>query len=227
LGDDGPVLIEVWSDVICPWCYVGAARFERVLAAFEHRADVVVRYRSFELDPSVPPGQITSVVDMLQAKYGGSREQVLAMEEQMAGLAAAEGLGYTAERPTGNSLDAHRILHLAADRGQGDVVRAALWSAHFGSASSVFDHASLTELAVGAGLDAGEVAGVLGSDQYLDAVRADEARAAELGISGVPFFVFGDTSAGSAIGLSGAQPEESFASALARGYAESAEARSA
>ncbi len=222
LRDNGEVMVDVWSDIVCPWCYVGLARFDKALAAFEHRDQVVVRHRAFELDPSIPRGQVSSVLDMLQQKFGGSREHVLAMEERMASMAAAEGLGYVADRPTGNTYDAHQVLQLATDRNLGDVVRSALWQAHFGAGRSVFTADDLIGIGAEAGLDRAEVTEVLAQDTYWKAVRGDEQRAAELGITGVPFFVFGDAASGDALGISGAQSTERFGQALAQGWAEAA-----
>ena len=214
------MIVEVWSDIVCPWCYLGLARFQKALDGFEHRNQVDVRHRSFELDPSIPRGQVSSVLDMLQSKFGGTREQVLAQEERMASMAAAEGLGYVADRPTGNTYDAHQLLHLATDRGLEDVVRAALWREHFGAGRSVFTAEDLISIVVPAGLDHAEVEQVLKDDTYWEAVRTDEQRASQLGITGVPFYVLGDVRRGDALGISGAQPAARFADALAKGWAE-------
>jgi predicted DsbA family dithiol-disulfide isomerase len=211
------VLIEIWSDIVCPWCYLGVARFSTALAGFEPRDAVTVRHRSFELDPAAPIA-VSSVVDMLVTKFGSSRDEVLALEERMAGLARAEGLPYTADRPTGNSLDAHRVLHLARAAGREDDVRDALWRAHFGAGASLFDPPSLTAAAVDAGLAPDAVAALLAGEQYRADVRADEARAGELGITGVPFFVIGGTATGRALGISGAQATDVFGRALAQAW---------
>jgi predicted DsbA family dithiol-disulfide isomerase len=199
---------------------VGLARFQKALDSFEQHDQVDLLHRSFELDPSLPRGQVSSVLDSLQRKFGSTRDQILAMEGRMASMAAAEGLGYVADRPTGNTYDAHQLLHLAIDRGLGDVVRSALWQAHFAAGRSVFTAEDLSAIVVPAGLDEAEVKQVLAEDTYWEAVRTDEQRAARLGITGVPFFVLGDVSSGDALGISGAQSTERFVTALQQRWAE-------
>ena len=201
--------VDIWSDVICPWCYVGKARFEKALDSFAHRDEVEVIYHSFELDPSSPRGQRESNLAMLSTKFGKSPAEALAMDDQVGRLARAEGLGFDSERPVGNTFDVHRVLHLGLDRGVQQALLSAVNEAYFAQARDVFDRDVLTEVAAGAGLDAGEVGKVLDGDAYADEVRQDESQARQIGISGVPFFVFD-----MALGASGAQPAELFASAL-------------
>lgn len=205
--------IEVFTDVVCPWCYVGVARFERALAGFDHRDDVEVVHRSFELDPQYPVGETTTVLRMLAAKYGLSPVQAEAAEQRVADLAAAEELPYTGERLHGNSLDAHRLLHHAAAAGRHAEVRRAVYEGHFSGKRNIFDRADLAAVGVEAGLDPAEVAAVLDSDRHADAVRADEQEAAALGIHAVPFFVLDGR-----LGISGAQPTETFATALEQAW---------
>jgi predicted DsbA family dithiol-disulfide isomerase len=201
--------VDIWSDVICPWCYVGKARFEKALDSFAHRDEVEVVYHSFELDPSSPLGQHESNLTMLSKKFGKSPAEALAMDDQVGRLARAEGLGFDSERPVGNTFDVHRVLHLGLDRGVQHTLLDAVNDAYFAQARDVFDRDVLIEVAAGAGLDAGEVGKVLDGDAYADEVRQDESQARQIGISGVPFFVFD-----MALGASGAQPAELFASAL-------------
>lgn len=201
--------VDIWSDVICPWCYVGKARFEKALDSFAHRDEVEVVYHSFELDPSSPRGQRESNLTMLSKKFGKSPAEALAMDDQVGRLARAEGLGFDSERPVGNTFDVHRVLHLGLDRGVQHALLGAVNEAYFAQARDVFDRDVLTEVAAGAGLDAGEAGKVLDGDAYADEVRQDESQARQIGISGVPFFVFD-----MALGASGAQPAELFASAL-------------
>jgi predicted DsbA family dithiol-disulfide isomerase len=201
--------VDIWSDVICPWCYVGKARFDKALSSFPQRDQVEVVYHSFELDPSSPRGQRDSNLAMLSKKFGKSQAEALAMDDHVGSLARAEGLGFDSERPVGNTFDIHRVLHLGLDRGVQQQLVNAVNEAYFGQARDVFDHGVLTEVAAGAGLDAEEVGKVLDSDSYADAVRQDELQARQIGISGVPFFVFD-----MALGASGAQPTELFTSAL-------------
>jgi predicted DsbA family dithiol-disulfide isomerase len=201
--------VDIWSDVICPWCYVGKARFEKALGSFAHRDEVEVIFHSFELDPSSPRGQRDSNLEMLSKKFGKSPAEALALDDQVGSLARAEGLGFDSSRPVGNTFDVHRVLHLGLDRGGQRELLGAINEAYFAQARDVFDGDVLTEVAVGAGLDAAEVGKVLDGDDYADAVRQDESQARQIGISGVPFFVFD-----MALGASGAQPAELFTSAL-------------
>jgi predicted DsbA family dithiol-disulfide isomerase len=219
--------VEIWADIACPWCYIGKARFEKGLAAFAHRDKVEVVHRSFELDPGRAKGDTGSVVDMLAGKYGKTREQALAMEEHVAANARAEGLGYRVEgRDHGSTFDLHRLLHLARDRGRQDELLDLAYRANFAEERSVFDPATLVALAVEAGLDESEARAVLAGDDYTEAVRADEREAAELGASGVPFFVFDRR-----YGVSGGQPAELFTQALEQAWkgraADTAAARAA
>jgi predicted DsbA family dithiol-disulfide isomerase len=206
--------VDIWSDVVCPWCYVGKARFEKALSGFPHRDEVEVVYRSFELDPGWPKDQRETALSMLSSKYGMSREQASAAEARIAGLAQAEGLGFDPDRPVGNTFDLHRVIHLADAKGVQRELLTALNGAYFGQARQVFDRDVITEVAGEAGLDSGAVAEVLNGDAYADAVRQDEREARELGITGVPFFVFD-----MALGVSGAQPTDTFTSALDQAWA--------
>ena len=201
--------VDIWSDVICPWCYVGKARFEKALGSFAHRDEVEVIFHSFELDPSSPRGQRESNLEMLSKKFGKTPAEALALDNQVGTLARAEGLGFDSSRPVGNTFDVHRVLHLGLDRGVQRELLGAINEAYFAQARDVFDPDVLTEVAAGAGLDAAEVGKVLDGDDYADAVRQDESQARQIGISGVPFFVFD-----MALGASGAQPAELFTSAL-------------
>ncbi len=206
--------VDVWSDIVCPWCYLGEARFEKALATFEHRDQVEMVHHSFELDPGFPRDQVVPVLDMLAGKYGLSREQAARAEQDMAALAAAEGLEFSAGRPHGNTFDAHRLLHLARDRGLADDLLSRLYRANFSGERSVFEAGSLAAIAAEAGLDAAEARAVLAGDAYADEVRADEREAAELGITGVPFFVID-----SGLAISGGQPAGVFVQALRQAWA--------
>src|SRR5689334_4512455 len=175
--------VEFWADVICPWCYIGKARFDKALAGFEHRAEVTVVHRAFELDPA--NATVQPVSDMLAAKLGPRAGE---MENSVAQLARDEGLGYRLDREVGNTFDVHRLVHLAGERGLQQQVLDAVLHANFAEARSLFTVESLSEIAAEAGLDAADVKTVLGDPTaYADEVRADEARAREIGVSGVPF----------------------------------------
>ncbi|MFB6520974.1 DsbA family oxidoreductase [Streptomyces sp. NPDC056401] len=208
--------VEIWSDIACPWCYIGKARFAKGLAGFAHREEVEVVYRSFELDPNGPKGQVAPVLEMLAKKYGRTLDEARGMEEHVAASARAEGLTYRTEgRDHGNTFDIHRLLHLAADRGRQEELLDLAYRANFGEERSVFDPEVLVALAVEAGLDEGEARAVLGDESaYAAEVRADEREAAELGANAVPFFVLDRR-----FGISGGQPAEVFTQALEQAWA--------
>ena len=204
--------LEVWSDLVCPWCYVGKRRLEAALAEYEHAGDVVVTWRSFELDPSAPPRREYDNTEHLVRKYGRSRDEILAMQEQMRQTAAADGIVMRHDIARGgNTFDAHRLTHLAREHGLQDAVVERLMRGFHTEGRVLGDHDTLAELAVEAGLPEGEVGAVLASDRFADAVRADERAAAELGARGVPFFV-----ADRAVAASGAQPPEVLRALLDR-----------
>ncbi|MER0426556.1 DsbA family oxidoreductase [Streptomyces microflavus] len=207
--------VEIWSDIACPWCYIGKARFEKGLAEFAHRDEVEVVHRSFELDPGRAKGQTEQVIDMLATKYGRTREEAASMEANVAANAQAEGLGYRTEgRDHGNTFDIHRLLHLAKARGRQDELLTLAYRANFAEERSVFDDDVLLALAVEAGLDADEARAVLADPEaYADEVRADEREASELGANAVPFFVLDRR-----YGISGGQPSEVFVQALEQAW---------
>jgi len=210
--------VEIWSDVVCPWCYLGKRRFERALETFDHRDEVDVVYRSFELDPTAPAEATTPVVEVLASKYGMTRQQAEDMERQMEQRAANDGLTFRMEGILrGNTRDAHRLLHLARARGRQAEVLDRLQRAHFTDQDSIFDRGSLVRLAAEAGLDPDEAAKVLDSGEYTDEVIADEQTAQALGATGVPFFVIDRR-----YGISGAQPPEVISQALEQAWAEAA-----
>ncbi|MEV7792288.1 DsbA family oxidoreductase [Streptomyces sp. NPDC087512] len=212
--------VEIWSDIACPWCYVGKARFEKALAAFPHRDGVEVVHRSFELDPGRAKDDVQPVLTMLTAKYGMSEAQAQAGEDNLGAQAAAEGLEYrTRDRDHGSTFDMHRLLHLARKDGRQEALLDAFYRANFAEERSVFnDDERLVELAVGAGLDERTVRAVLADPTaHADEVRADEREAAQLGATGVPFFVLDR-----AYDVSGAQPVDVFAQALTRAWGERA-----
>ncbi|MFF1482557.1 DsbA family oxidoreductase [Streptomyces sp. NPDC058301] len=209
--------VEIWSDIACPWCYIGKARFEKGLAEFAHRDDIEVVHRSFELDPNRAKGAVGPVIPMLAQKYGRTLDEARGMEEHVASNAHAEGLGYRTEgRDHGNTFDIHRLLHLAKARGRQEALLDLAYRANFAEERSVFDDGVLLELAVEAGLDADEARAVLADESaYADEVRADEAEAAALGANSVPFFVLDRK-----YGISGGQPAEVFTQALEQAWQE-------
>lgn len=206
--------VDIWSDVVCPWCYLGKARFEKALADFPHRDEVEVTFRSFELDPDRPRNERETVLGMLTKKYGLSEADARQADGRVAGLAQAEGLGFQADRPIGNTFDIHRVTHLGLAKGVQRELITAVNEAYFAQAREVFDPAVLTGVAADAGLDPNAVAEALDGDAYADSVREDEREAQTLGITGVPFFVLDG-----ALGVSGAQQTETFVSALNQAWA--------
>jgi len=210
------VKVEIWSDVVCPWCYIGKRRFERGLAGFGHRDDVEVVWRSFELDPRAPRHSEEDQVERLARKYGMTREAALAAQARVTGLAAEEGLTYRldAARPA-NTFDAHRLLHLAAERGVQGAAEERLFAAYFTEGRALGDQDTLVALAGEIGLDEAAAREVLQGDAYSEAVTGDEREAAALGISAVPFFVIDRR-----YGISGAQPAELIQSALEQAWSD-------
>ena len=209
--------VEIWSDIACPWCYIGKRRFEKALAAFPHRDAVEVTWRSYQLDPSLPDHHDGTELDYLVSRKGMSREQVRSMFDQVTQIAAEEGLAYDFDRVVvANSLPGHELLHLATAHGVGDAVKEALLSAHFEHGEDIGDRAVLVRVGTAAGLAAGDVERALDEHTHLDAVRADIADAQRLGIRGVPFFVLEGK-----YGVSGAQPTELFTQALEQVWRES------
>ncbi|MBV8599741.1 MAG: DsbA family oxidoreductase [Actinobacteria bacterium] len=208
--------VEIWSDVVCPWCYIGKRRFETALSQFEHADEVEVVWRSFELDPDAPPRRGSSA-EHLMRKYGWTAEQVAASNERLRGLAGAERLDYRLEETQGgNTFDAHRLIHAAAAAGRGDEMKERLLRAYFTEGVAVGDRQELVDVASPVVPDAAEV---LASDRHADEVRADEREARVLGIHGVPFFVFDRRYA-----VEGAQASEVILGALRQAWSERAAA---
>ncbi|HJE60138.1 MAG TPA: DsbA family oxidoreductase [Nocardiopsis listeri] len=208
--------IEVWSDIVCPWCYIGKRRLERALADFEHADEVEVLWRSFQLDPTFPQGVSEPVYDSLAKKMNAPREQVQAMTEQVQQVAAQEGLRYDfAGGVMVNTFDAHRLTHLAREHGLGDAAHERLMNAQLVQGRVLNDVDTLVELAGEIGLETERARTVLEGDEYADQVRADIDDARRLGATGVPFFVLDR-----ALGISGAQPLEVFSAALEKAHAQ-------
>ena len=208
--------IEIWSDVVCPWCAIGKRRFESALERFEHRDDVEVVYRSFELDPTAPAERPGTQNEYLAAKYGVPLAEAERMHERVTTAAAAEGLDFRFDRArSGNTFDAHRLLHLAKEHGLQVALKERLMRGYFTEGEPIGTKDALRRLAVDAGLDEELVIKTLETDAYASAVRADESRAAALGISGVPFFVLDEK-----YGVSGAQPADMLLQVLDQAWAE-------
>jgi predicted DsbA family dithiol-disulfide isomerase len=208
--------VEIWSDIACPWCYIGRRRFEKALSQFEYGDQVEVIWRSYQLDPNAPRDYAGTVNDLLAQRYGMSREKAESMNAQVSELAAQEGLEYhLGHAHPVNSWDAHCLIHLAASHDLQGEMKERLQRAYFTEGLVVSDPNTLVRLAVEIGLEAGETRQALETKAYADAVRADEQRAQRLGIRGVPFFLINGKYA-----VSGAQPAELFLTALERAWAD-------
>ena len=202
--------VEIWSDINCPWCYIGKRRFEAALADFEHADDVAVVWRSFELDPGAPAELPGNGARMLAETYGVPLERAEAMEQNVTEIAASEGLEYDLlNARIGASFDAHRLVHLAKRAGLQDAMKERLFRARFTEGRLISDTETLVLLAVEVGLDGAEVRAMLAGDAFAEEVREDEVTARQLGISGVPMFVVDR-----AVGMSGAQPPEQLLALL-------------
>lgn len=210
--------IDIWSDVVCPWCYIGKRRFEAALERFPHRDEIQLTWRSFQLDPSAPPSpeHPGRYVDHLAHKYGTTPDQAQLMIDRVTAAAAEEGLDFRFDiARRGNTFDAHRLLHLGLEKGLQDPLKEALDHATFTEGLPVSEHQALADVAVGTGLDEIEVKEVLTSDRYADDVRADEAQAGAYGITAVPFFVIDGR-----YGIAGAQSADTMLEVLERAWAE-------
>jgi predicted DsbA family dithiol-disulfide isomerase len=204
--------IDIWSDIACPWCAVGGANLQAALVEFPHTVEVV--WRSFELDPGAPPVKEGDYAELLGRKYGTSREGAQAMIDRMVATARAAGvhMDFSRIRP-GNTFDAHRVVHLAKERGLQSQVKYRFLTGYLGEGAAIGDHDEIVRLAVEAGLDEAEVREVLASGRYADEVRADEQQAMDLGCSGVPFFVMAGR-----VAVPGAQPPATLLRALEKAW---------
>ncbi len=209
--------IEIWSDIACPWCYIGKRRFEQALADFPQRESLEVTWRSFQLDASAPARQTVPTVELLATKYRMTVEKAQAMMDSMARTGAADGLDFRFDLSiSGNTFDAHRLIHFAAAHGLRDAMVERLFKAYFTEGESIGEHDVLQRLATDVGLDAEHVSAMLAGDAHADDVRADQERATTFGITGVPFFAIDEK-----YGISGAQPASVLTEALAQAWSES------
>jgi predicted DsbA family dithiol-disulfide isomerase len=204
------VKIDIWSDIVCPFCYLGKRRLEAAVAKFEHADELEIQWHSFELDRSAAAVVEEALVDLVARKYGTTREQAVAQHESMAIAAAELGLEFNWRQARyGNTFDAHRVVHMAAEQGLADAAHERLMRAYFTDGLALGDRETLVRLATEIGLEEAAVREMLDSDDFGNHVRSDEATAKMLGIDSVPFFVFDRK-----YGVSGAQAPEVFAQAL-------------
>ncbi len=209
--------VEIWSDVICPWCGIGQARLDAAMAAFGHAGEVEVVHRSFQLDPSFPPGKVVPVKEMLRTKYGMGTDQLQATMARVEATAATDGLVpyRVGENNVGNTQLVHVLLAFAAEKGLEDAAWKRVYRAYFGEGRSLFDTESLVALGADLGLVEGDVRAALASPALHAKVANDGKEARALGCTGVPFVVIDRK-----FGVSGAQPVATFRAALERAWSE-------
>ncbi|MBU6264117.1 MAG: DsbA family oxidoreductase [Actinomycetales bacterium] len=208
------MIIEVWSDVVCPWCFIGKRRLEKAIAKLPDPSVIEVRHRAFQLQPDITETIPTS--QHLAEKYRVSAEQVAEMQANVCSIADGEGLCYDLKNTlSGNTLDAHRLVLWSAGKGKQQDLLEALYSAYFEQSKPVFSHEDLLVIAESVGLDRRETKTLLMTDLLEDQVKEDQAIAHQLGANGVPFFVFDMK-----YGVSGAQPQEVFDQTLVAALSE-------
>jgi predicted DsbA family dithiol-disulfide isomerase len=208
--------VDIWSDIRCPFCYIGKRRFEVALDRFEYRDQVEVTWHSFELDPHLKTQPGKSLYEYLAEIKGQSLEWSEQMHDQLTATASTVGLAFNFERAVvANSFDAHRLIQFAKTKGMGDQAKERLLKAYFTEGADISDLPTLLKLGSDIGLDKIELERVLHSDAYSENVRSDESTAQRLGIRGVPFFVLDQQ-----FGVSGAQTPETFLEALQHAWKE-------
>jgi predicted DsbA family dithiol-disulfide isomerase len=208
------MIIDVWADVVCPWCFIGKRRLEKALSTFPHRDQITVRHRAFQLDPNAK--EVLPTSELLESKYNATPDQVRQMQANVCAVADGEGLCYQLDGTlSGNTFDAHRLLLWSASIGKQGELLEALFSAYFEKSRPIFTHADLVSVAVSVGIDADVADDILRSGQYEEEVIEDRNLAAQLGATGVPFFVLNMR-----YGISGAQPLEAFTGSLEQAWQE-------
>ncbi|MBC9928843.1 DsbA family oxidoreductase [Chitinophaga qingshengii] len=208
--------VEIWSDIMCPFCYIGKRKFEAALEKFPEKDKIEVEWKSFQLNPDLAPVPGTDVYDYLAQHKGISREQSVQMHQQVTQTASQVGLTYNFDKAViANSFDAHRLIQLAKAHKLGDAAEEKLFIAYFTEGKDVANHDVLVEIGTAIGLDRTLVTNMLASDDFAGAVNLDIREAEQLGARGVPFFVLDRK-----YGVSGAQPSEAFTQALTQAYGE-------
>ncbi len=208
--------VDIWSDVRCPFCYIGKRKFETALAQFEHQEQVEVEWHSFELDPNAETVPGANPAEHLADKYGRPLEWAEEMQANVTQTAAEVGLTFNLDKSVvANSFDAHRLIQLAKTEGLGDEIEEQLFMAHFTDGKNIADHQTLIEIGISIGLEELTVKTMLNGTDFTDEVRYDEQTAQNIGVRGVPFFVLNQK-----LGVSGAQAPETFLSALQQAWKE-------
>jgi predicted DsbA family dithiol-disulfide isomerase len=203
--------IDVWADIVCPFCYLGEQRLAEAVEQSPHAAGIDLKIHTFQLDPGA--SEVMPVRDYLTKRYGGSAGQILAMEENLAGQAAAEGLKYEVDRPMGNTADMLRLVKLGSEHGLGWEYLRAIQAELFGGNPDAFDPSTLVRIGEELGIPADEIRDVLATDRYADAMRADHEAALQLGATGVPFTVLGGR-----LGVPGAVSADQFGAAISQAW---------
>lgn len=210
------MIVDVWSDVVCPWCFIGHRRLQKALANFSHGGQVVVRHRAFQLQPEI--SGVVPTTQYLAKRYGAPESQIAQMQASVCAVADGEGLCYKLdETMSGNTMDAHRLLLMAATVGKQSELLEAMFHGYFEQGRPLFTPGDLLAITDEVGIDHATANTVLASDQYRDEVEEDAKLAQSLGANGVPFFVFDMK-----FGISGAQPLEAFTETLEAAWKESA-----
>ena len=213
--------INIWSDIRCPFCYIGKRKFEAALEKFPHKDEIEVIWRSFQLDPNLRTRTDISTYDYFAEIKGKSREEAVQMHQYVSDIAAQVGLEFNFENAiVANSFDAHRLIQFARTKGLGDKAEELLFKSHFTEGENIDDKGVLLKIGMSLGLDEAAVKEVLTSDAYTKEVQEDELRARSIGVRGVPFFVFNDK-----VAVSGAQSPETFLETLNKAWAEYEEER--
>jgi predicted DsbA family dithiol-disulfide isomerase len=213
------MLIEIWSDIICPYCYIGKRRLEEALVKFQHKEEVNIEYRSFELNLDAKVNYDEDNIELLSKKYGTSKEQIKMMNQQLTEQAKEVGLTYHLDKiKATNTLNAHRLIHLAKQFGNENEMVERLFKAYFTEVRHVGETKTLIELAADIGLDQQKVQSILNSNEYEADVRAEERDAQQIGVTGVPFYVINRKYA-----ISGAQPSDVFLEVMEKVWIEEVE----
>ena len=208
--------VEIWSDVMCPFCYIGKRKFEKALAQFPHKDKVNVIWKSFQLDPTTITDTSLNTIDNLAQKKGWSKEQANQTINHLTGIAKQVGLDFHFEKAVvANSLDAHRLSHLAKKYGKQNELEEKLFSAYFIDGKNTADFNTLLQIATELDLDKTEVSALLKSNTYTNEVYHDIKQAQQIGVNGVPFFLLDNKYA-----VSGAQESDTFLGALTKAYEE-------
>ena len=199
-----PIEIDIWSDVVCPWCFIGRRRLQKAITNHAAGREVIVRHRAFQLQPDAR--EVVRTDEMLATKYKVDKAQVAAMQANVCSIADGEGLCYDlTETLSGNTVDAHRLILWAEEFGKGDELLEAIYSAYFEKKQSIFTHVDLITIASSVGIDSQDAQTLLESNQFRDQVSDDQNLAHQLGANGVPFYVIDMK-----FGISGGQPQEVF-----------------